>query len=222
MPFGIPPLLNQASQAVATGGLLVADAAAVVNLFFSTAQWGLFADGEPVIEPDSIISVEFKRDWRVVDYPMEKGAFESYNKVTLPFDARVKMTKGGTAAQREAFLEQVEAIAGTTDVYDVVTPEKTYIGTNIVHWDYRREANRGVGLITVDLWLLEIRQTVVPVYTTTATPTTPVSNPAAPSGADAVSTGTVQPQPPAPAVASAVSDRIARLNAIIANPRSVP
>lgn len=222
MAFGIPPLLNQASQAVANVQLLVADAASVLGLL-GTQQWGLYADGELVIEPDSIFSVEVRQDYRVVDYPMEQGAFESYNKVTTPFDTKVRMTKGGSLSDRQDFLDAVIEVSKSLDLYDVVTPEHSYIGMNVVHYDYRREARHGVSLITVDLWLMEVRDTVVPVYTATvndAAPTAPVTSPAKPSGADPVNTGTVQPQTPTSAVKSAVQTRVDQLNAVIA--RSTP
>lgn len=183
MANGIPSLLGQVANVVNNANLVLADAANILGIF-GPPQWGLFNDdGSLALAPDSIISVDFKRDWKVPNYPQEEGAFETYNKVTMPFDARVRMTKGGTDAQRSAFLDAVDVAADSLNLYDVVMPDVTYQNANIVNYSYQRSATNGVGLLTVDLWLLEIRQTATATF----------SNTAAPSGADPVSNGSVQP-----------------------------
>jgi len=207
MDIGIPPLLNNASQAVANVGLLVADAKSIAGMFGASVKWGIFSGGKAVLTPDSVMSMEYKQEWRIVDYPMEKGAFETYNKVNSPFDARVRVTKGGTVAARQAFLDTIDGLSNSLLTYEVVTPEKTYKSVNVSHYDYRREAMRGNGLLTVDIWLMEIRQTVIPVYTSSKA----ITAPAAPSGADPLVTGTVQPQLPS-------TDQLAQIQASVVGP----
>jgi hypothetical protein len=147
------------------------------------AQWGIFnADGTPALIADSVLSVEYKKDWQVSDYPVEQGNFESYNKVRLPYESRVTFTRGGTEADRSDFLQTLEDIADSLDLYDVVTPERTYTNANITHFDYRRTSSNGVSLLTVSVWLQEIRSEASTAFTQTAQP----------SGADKVNGGTVQ------------------------------
>lgn len=183
---GVPQVLRSATAAVNTVSLLVSDALSLFGLG-AAGQWGIFdSDGNLVIEPDSVVSFEFKNDSQDSDYPVEEGAFASYNKVATPFDVRVSMTKGGSAADRQSFLETAHAISQSLDLYDVVTPEMTYPSVNIDHIDYRRTQKNGAGLITIDFWLLEIRVTGTTQFTQTKQP----------SGQDQVNGGTVQPQAP--------------------------
>lgn len=194
MANGIPALLGQVANVVNNVNLVLADAAIILGMF-GPPRWGLFNDdGSLALAPDSIISVDFKKDWKVPNYPQELGSFESYNKVTMPFDARVRMTKGGTDAERSAFLDAVDAAAGSLNLYGVVMPDVTYENANIVNYSYQRTSTNGVGLLTVDLWLIEIRETATAAFSSTA----------APSGADPVSNGSVQPVDPSATRAAAL------------------
>jgi hypothetical protein len=148
-------------------------------------RWGIFRDGQAVIEPDSIVAVDYKKDWHISDYPIESGSFESYNKVRLPYEARVTMTKGGTEEDRTTFLSTLEQIAASRDLYDVVTPEYTYASANITHFDLnQRRADTGVSLLTVTIWLQEVRIEASSEFTNTSEP----------SAVDQVNVGVVQAQ----------------------------
>lgn len=129
----------------------------VTGLAFSSPQWGIFNGGGLVIACDNVLTMEYKQNWNLSDYPVEKGGFETYNKVQTPFDARLKFSSGGTEANRAALLASIAAIAGDLNLYDVVTPEKIYTSVNITHYDYHRSATNGVGNITVEVWVLEVR-----------------------------------------------------------------
>jgi hypothetical protein len=197
MANGIPSLLGNIANVTNTVGLLFADALNVIGLF-AGPQWGVFnQDGTIALQPDSMISLDFRRDWKIPNYPVEQGSFESYNKVSLPSYTRIRLSKGGTNADRQAFLEQVAAVAASLDLYDVVMPEGTLIqNVNFINYGINRTATNGVGLLSVDLELEEIRVTATSAY----------SNTAAPSGANPVSTGSVQPQAPTTSQAAAATE----------------
>lgn len=148
-------------------------------------RWGIFLDGELVLEPDSFASLEYKKDWHIADYPIEQGNFETYNKVRLPYEARVMITKGGTEADRNVFLERVADVADSLDLYDIVTPDFTYTNANITHYDFQRTAEKGVSLLSVTLWFQEVRLEASSEFTQTASP----------DSANQVNVGAVQAQP---------------------------
>lgn len=145
--------------------LLTADA---LGLLGSTSQqqWGLFLNGEPAIVSDNVISFEYKQDHRVSNFPQEEGAFESYNKVQLPFDIRLRFSTGGSPADRQAMIDSIDAIIGSTDLFDAVTPEKVYESVNPVHQDLRRTAINGVGLLIIDVLCEQVRVTTSPQFST--------------------------------------------------------
>ena len=150
------------------------------------SQWGIFLNGSPVITADTVVDFTLRKDWNICDAPLEQGAFESYNKVFLPYDVRLRFVAGGSESNRTALLASVDAAASTLSVYSAVTPEMVYPSVNIKHYDYRRTSVNGVGMITVDVWCEEVR-----INSTSA-----LTNTAQPSGASQINGGSIQGTPP--------------------------
>lgn len=165
---GIPAGVASAASGIISGALslLSSDAASLLSGLFGGAQWGIYLGGIPVVLADNCVSIDYRQSWQVSDYPKEKGAFESYDKVATPFDAMVRLSAGGSSANREAFLASIDAIAGTLMLFDVVTPEKVYSSCNITRQGLVRHATHGVSLITVDIALVEVRVTATANSTT--------------------------------------------------------
>lgn len=166
---GVPPLLRDPNVASASLTLLVTD---LVRFLVSggAPQWGVFKDGAPVVLCESVLSVDYRQDWRLATFPIEEGGFETYDKVSMPFDVRVRFAAGGSPQARQDLIDTAKAIAGDLLSYDVATPEEIFQGMNVMHVDYSRRAERGVGLVTLDMWLNEIRTTAAAQFTTTKAP----------------------------------------------------
>lgn len=151
---GLPDLpsgVNIFDQAI----LAVADIA--VALFLSPQQqWGIFLDGSPVILADNVVKLDYRQGWRLSKYPQEQGAFATYNKVALPFEATVRFSTGGSPADRQSFLDSIAAIAGDLNLYDVVSPEQIYSSCNVIDYELARAADNGAGLISVDVKLEQV------------------------------------------------------------------
>jgi hypothetical protein len=164
---GVPQLLRNPLAPIALPSLLIADLISISN-FGNAQQWGLFLDGNSVIAADNLVVFELKQNWAIADYPIEQGSFETYDKVQQPYDVRLTFSRGGSESDRSEFLASVEDIVNDTNLYDAYTPEGTYINLNVAHYDYKREAKNGVGLLTVNLYLTQVRADVSQQYSTTA------------------------------------------------------
>lgn len=210
---GVPPLT---SYSTTTFGLVLSDVASFVQLalpspwgvflggqaiIMPASVLGSFAVGNlaplqsiasllgvpnilPVIA--STIEFEFKQDWPISDYPQEQGAFQSYNKVELPSEVRLKLACGGAPSTRRVFLDTCQAIAKSFDLFDIATPEIVFTSMSAHHLDWRRAARNGVQLIVVDLWFEKVQVTSTATFTTTQQP----------GNAGQQSIGAVQPQTP--------------------------
>lgn len=217
VPFapGVPPVLRTippAGTVPPTVDALTKDAPGLTD--GSLVRWGVFSQkGTLALEPDSITAVEYQREFRIPDYPIEQGGFESYNKVATPYDLRVTMTKGGKLSERKAFLDQVELILASLDLFTIITPERSYPNVNMVRTDYRRNAVNGATLLTVELQAIEIRagvsvqfsagtpgQQIVGFATNRDGTQVPIFGAVhSASGADPINNGSVQPRTPAQA-----------------------
>lgn len=199
--------------------LLTADASDVLAAFAnSSTQWGLFRNGRSVIQADGVAAFDHRREWVVCDYPVEQGAFASFNKVNIPFDVRLVFMAGLSSGNRAGLLESVVAVAKDLNFYDAVMPEKVWHNLNVTHYDFARTAQRGVGLLMVAVWCREIRQASAsasaPGSAGAGNSSTAGDNPSAtggigdtasPSGASPVDGGVVQPRDPTATEMSAVS-----------------
>lgn len=202
---GVPPVLREIGTAVETVALLTADVVTIVRMF-SGPQWGIFQNGVPVLIGDSVVGVDYRREWRVANYQVEQGGFASYNKVAEPFDVRVTFACSGSqslvstilsggaigalitgtdpaGSNRTEFLQVLEQFGASLGLLSVVTPEFTFDSCNITHIDYRREARRGATMILVDVWLVEVRVSGITSFSSTKDT----------SGAATVDSGAVQP-----------------------------
>jgi hypothetical protein len=122
--------------------------------------WGIYnSEGEPIALADSIVEVEFRGERKLSDYPQEAGSFASYNKVGVPYAARIRMAKGGDLTGRQQFVTTLDGLLGGLDLYSIITPEITYQNANIVHYDYHRTARNGATMLLVDVWVEEVRLT---------------------------------------------------------------
>ena len=183
---GVPPI-NRSVQAPAAGGQTTAPGVGTTPLDTQTQQWGIFLNGAPVITADTVAAFDYKKDFNLPDYPIEPNSFESYNKVETPFDVRVRFSTGGSLTDKQNFINSMDAACASTQLYDVVTPEKTYTSVNLDHADYHRAVDSGgPGLLIAEVWGLQIRLTATQAFTQTK----------APAGSAPQSTGQVQPGQP--------------------------
>lgn len=175
------------------------------------SDWMILANnGRVAIKPDTVPKFEFRNEQRVADYPMEQGAFASYNKVATPFQIRMQMVCSGGeyiqkakqeitdavglsfsrgTMQRGDFLRRLDQMLATTDLFTIVTPDATYPNATMEHYDYRKESNNGATMLIVEAWFREVRLTAGSTYSSSGLPTV-TSNSA--SAANPVDVGTAQ------------------------------
>lgn len=144
------------------GALIKFGGAALINAVFGN-YWGIFGqNGIPLLLSDNVTSVRHQNTSQVSNAPVERGSFASYNKVGDPFTVTVQMTKGsGGVFMRGAFLALLDALANSTDLFLVITPEAVYPNMAITGYDYAREASDGARLLKVNIHLAEVRQVTV-------------------------------------------------------------
>lgn len=220
---GLPSLASDVLDLFQPVALLVEDLFSIGSN--AQSQWGIFKDGEPVVLADTVISVDFRQDFKISNYPVEQGAFSSYNKVQMPFEVKISFARGGSVADRAEFLNSIAAIIGDTNFYDVVMPEATYTSVNLTHQDFNRKASQNLGLLVIDVYAEEVRSaslstsnSTVATSTGSTAPTADttssnsivsndfaaINEPQNPAAAPQANGGNVQPQTPTPAQQAAV------------------
>lgn len=185
---GVPALTRSLSVTIAENPILSIAIGSVENLLISAlqqaSQWGIFdqfgnrlgvdsndtstghgiistlisqltGNGPPVL---STFGVEFSRESRVSNFPVEQGSFANYNKVQLPANPVVTLILDGSENDRTHFLAAIDTACNSTALYSVVTPEVVYANYTIERYSYSRRASRGATLLMVEIYLEEVRQ----------------------------------------------------------------
>ena len=213
--LGVPPVLRNPGELINAAQILLSgDVLGIFAFFSKRGQWGVFdQSGVQVLNPTSIKGVDYQHSWRVANYPMERGAFQAYNKVQTPFNAPVTMMISGSPQEINDFLTTLEFVADSIALYNIVTPEYVYTNVSIEHIDYRRTAANGLTMLTVDIHFTQIRVTAPASYT----------NAASPQLSSQVNGGLVQPAPVTvgnPATALSTGALIAAGASVVAAARS--
>lgn len=131
--------------------------------------WGVFRkDGSPAFDVDSFASLTHDDPAKVGTFPVEDGGFASYDKVDNPFRCKVRLSVGGDDARMQAFLTALRAAKKSLELFDVATPQQTYLGVNLEKTAVMRD-QAGQGRVVAELDFLEIRQ-VQPQYSTVVLP----------------------------------------------------
>lgn len=155
----IPGLDLNTSNAIISFG-----ASRIINAVFDE-HWGIFGqNGLPLLLVDSVVDVSYTNQSTVASVPLEMGSYTSINKVDSPYDVQISVIKttGGVTA-RSAFLSQLEALAGSANLFTVITPEAVYTNMAIVGYSYSRSAGDGARAIKASIALKEIRLISTPI-----------------------------------------------------------
>lgn len=174
-----------AGDTTTSGGFLSSLAGA------TSGSLGLSTGGKPVITPDSVLSLEWHGEERISDFPVEDGGFASFNKVAVPYDLRVIMTCAGLnyvqsvlspvtqqlnqalagvglafgqPMSRESFLAALDSMLDSTQLYNIVTPDKVYKNVNLVSYSHAKKHDEGATMIVAELTFREVRTSISASY----------------------------------------------------------
>lgn len=210
---GVPQVRRAAGALAATVAPVLGTAAAIGALWralFTRPVWGVYkqepetetqdgietvtvvGDQRPVVSADSVLDFGYENESDLANYPVQDGSYASYNEVNLPPEISVRLSKGGSEADRTEFLNQIHGLFATLQLYKIITPERTYSRVRPLRFEMTRRERKGAYFLTeVDLYFREIR-TVTAQYTTTSVTTQNARNA---SAAPVNNRGTVNGQP---------------------------
>ena len=103
-------------------------------------------------------ALDYSKETKVADFPVERGGFASYNKVETAAAPVVTLCFQGSEGERKTFLDAIDAACKSTDLYSVVTPERDYQGYTVERYNYARHNAKGATLLIVEITLKEVRQ----------------------------------------------------------------
>jgi hypothetical protein len=167
----------------------------------SAPVWGVFdSNGALVVHADSVQEFGWRKENRVPNFPIQQGQFGTYNRVGLPFESSITLVKGGSDAERNAFLQEIDTLIAQANInlYTIRTPEKSYVNVTCTRAELARRGAGNAFYFDVELYFTEVQQ-VTAQY---SQQTTPTSNAQVPSAVPPVNQGLNNPAVPATAIQS--------------------
>jgi Dit-like phage tail protein len=159
----------------------------------SSSPWGVFdSNGNPVFDVDTFLGIDDDEKSKVSDFPVEEGAFASYNKVQHPYILKVRMAVGGDVARMTSFINALSDAKTSTELYIVATPATTFQSASLDSFSYKQEAHKGADMIVAEISFKEIR-IVSTAYTNATLPPSKIKNK---SASDKKDDGKQQPAKP--------------------------
>jgi hypothetical protein len=230
--LGVPPLPRSPSASTITQSALGVVQGTLWTIFQSNTQWGIYdSAGNPLADPSqfqgvtadvlssigwgsvlSTNSVEFYKETRVSDFPVEGGGFASYNKVEMPAEPQVILCLSASTQDRTKFLNDIDLACKSTDLYSIVTPEKTYINYTIERYGYARKSTKGTTLLIMELSLKEVRAVSSQLSTTT-----PIESPKEAVSEVTKDSGKVQPKTASQSVFKTLSDKVSNFTSYLSD-----
>lgn len=137
----------------------------------------------------SLLDFDFRQAWAISNYQVERGSFASYNKVTRPYDVRLRLACSGSASKRQSFVSSILTMADSTSLFDIVTPEVVFTSCNVSHVSWPRRADHGVSVIIAEIGFQKIRETGVSLFGITIEPSSGIT--AALGSVQPIATGAV-------------------------------
>ena len=166
---GVPPLQSASATALASVALVASPL--ISNLLDKLKpKWEIQdAAGKKVIDPDAFLSIDYHNESNIPMFPIESGAFDSYNKIATPYIIAVKIAKGAkidmgfNSPDLKTFLNTLESIQGDTKNYSIITPDATYLNATLKGFDYKRETNNGASMIIATLNFVQVMKAQIAV-----------------------------------------------------------
>jgi hypothetical protein len=105
--------------------------------------WGVYTlGGGLAFDVDSCLDLKFGAKAKTSDFPVEEGAFASYNKVLDPFTPKVRLVVK-SAPRIAAFQVALHAALASASLFNIVTPTMTYLNVTLEGYDHDQTAENG-------------------------------------------------------------------------------
>jgi hypothetical protein len=115
-------------------------------------------DGGSAIAFTSFIGMRVNSDGSASSYPVEEGAFASYNKMQAPIEITVNLGKSGEAYDIESTIQVIEKYKQEATKLSVVTPTMFYESMTLESYSYSHRRDNGARILLVELRLKEVKE----------------------------------------------------------------
>ena len=128
--------------------------------------------GQVALEFSGMASIQPSGRAQIINAPVERGTYQSINKVKEPSRVRCSIVVSGltgfsgslpnifdlTLTSQNEVLDTIKTMLSTAFTYDIETPKETLVSYDLVDHAYEVNSQKGVSLLTVYLDFQEVMQ----------------------------------------------------------------
>lgn len=118
-------------------------------------------NAEWIINPDSVVELDFDADSNINSHPVELGGFAAYNRVQESISIRLLLACQGKNMPRSTFLSTLKSLREGTQIVTIATPDASYANMTLKRYGYKKRAENGAVTIWADTQWVEERSTNV-------------------------------------------------------------
>lgn len=122
-----------------------------------------------IVMSDTLIPLTIPSSWgefapryeaALSDYPVEFGAFATYNKVRRPIGLNVTLVKTGSDVARFAWLAaiQQQEAENPTQLYTIISPQAVFVDFTLAGLSYETRQDRGTNMLYLSLNFVQVQQ----------------------------------------------------------------
>lgn len=159
--IGIPSLPNLPSGKGIINSILAMSESKLWQLLTLEPTWGIYESGSSTtmaVEIDSVQEASVSEEADVPTYRLQTGSFASYNKVSESTAISLRISKGGTDTEREAFVSWLQKNVRQATVFDILTADKVFLNQTLIDYKYDRTAEDGMDMVVADCRFVEVRE----------------------------------------------------------------
>ena len=107
---------------------------------------------------DSFLGYDYLGENKTVERPVENGSFSSYNKITMPYQINVRLSKMGYPIELRELVDTLEKYKNSTNLVNIILPYKSYINVSLNKLSHGIKEGGAISMLICELGFSEIRK----------------------------------------------------------------
>lgn len=113
---------------------------------------------QQVFDYDTFIQLKVSAKTKVSTFPVENGAFVSYNKASAPYDLKVEIAVSDLADRRHQLIVDLDREKAGVRLFNITSADATYLNYTLEGYSLSFSRKGGWGIVVASLEFVEVRE----------------------------------------------------------------
>lgn len=113
---------------------------------------------QQVFDYDTFVQLKVSAKTKVGTFPVENGAFVSYNKASAPYDLKVEIAVSDLADRRHQLIVDLDREKAGVRLFNITSADATYLNYTLEGYSLSFTRKGGWGIVVASLEFVEVRE----------------------------------------------------------------